>query len=933
MTGVPDQGHGTRPGNALVGRAAERAAIEALLGDAERGVANALLVTGPAGIGKSALVQYAIDGGSGFRVVRVVGVESETTFGYAAVHQLVLLLFDCVAGLPELQRGALDGVLGKAKHEALDPFLVGLAVLSLVAEVARAQPVLVVVDDAQWLDDESALALSFVGRRLGAERVAALVTMRETPGAGARFEGIRRLELGGLSSPDAHELLAAAAVVPIDADVANQLVAATDGNPLALVELPAALTVEQLRGTAPLPDPLPIGERLSGLFAARVRALDADARSVLLLACAERLGDPRLLRRAADAVGHVSWHDAAANAEASGLITFTPTVEFRHPLVRSAVYYSAPTSDRRGAHAALAEALDAETDADRRAWHLGAAAAGPDEHVARALEASAERARQRGGASAAAAYLWRAAELTPDPKRASERLLEAARAELVAGHGPQARELLDRARASGLGDEHDADAAWTEALIHIVAGRVREPAALLAEALARITASDAETAAGACVAAEAVALAGGHLVEEPTRRTIATGTLAVIDRCAIGDPLAKLLIGVAARLTSEPSATSVLSAAVTSAAGDPARLHSVAGRHVHVVYFNAVLAAVDMLDDRAWDQLTHAWVQLSRATGALAALPLALSFGSWREILQGRPGSAASHLAEIEDVVSLTRSRGLLGAPAPAQVLRDAWLGDEEATRTGARRMMQDAHERGAGIGIDHGYAALSVLELGAGRYDAALRAARHIFDHDSVVVGTLALPDLVEAAARSGEMETAEQALARLSERATASGTPWARGLLARARALVAKGEEADEHFRLALDEVSRSTIATDTARTQLLYGEWLRRARRRKEARGPLHEALEFFETMGASGFAARARGELAATGEHVRTRSAPVNVLTPQEAQIARLAASGERNHDIAAQLYITTSTVEYHLRKIFVKLGVSSRTQLAQVDLPI
>ena len=265
-------------------------------------------------------------------------------------------------------------------------------------------------------------------------------------------------------------------------------------------------------------------------------------------------------------------------------------------------------------------------------------------------------------------------------------------------------------------------------------------------------------------------------------------------------------------------------------------------------------------------------------------------------------------------------------------MLRDAWLEDEEATRTGARRMMQDAHERGAGLGIDHAYAALCVLELGAGRYDAALRAGRHIFDHDSIVLGTLALPDLVEAAARCSDMDIAEQALARLSERATASGTPWARGLLARARALVANGDEADEQFRLALDELSRSTIATDTARTQLLYGEWLRRARRRKEARGPLHEALEFFETIGASGFAARARGELAATGEHVRSRSAPVNVLTPQEAQIARLAASGERNHDIAAQLYITTSTVEYHLRKIFVKLGVSSRTQLAQVDLP-
>jgi DNA-binding CsgD family transcriptional regulator len=757
--------------------------------------------------------------------------------------------------------------------------------------------------------------------------------MRKTPEARVRFEGIRRIELGGLPDPEANELLTAAAAGPVDESVANHIVAATRGNPLALVELPNALTIEQLRGTAPLPDPLPIGEWLSGLFAARLGGLDAGARTVLLLASAERMGDPRLLRRAAEAVGDVSWVDAVANAEASGLVTFTPTVDFRHPLVRSAVYYSATASDRRRAHAALAEALDAETDADRRAWHLGAAASGPDERVARALEASAERARQRGGSSAAALYLGRAAELTPDPGVASGRLLEAARAELVAGHGPHAREILDRARASGLGDEHEADAAWTEALIHIVAGNVREPAALLAGALLRIGASDVETAAGACVAANATVLTGGHLVEEPTRLSIAAGTLTVTERCDIEDLLAKLLTGIAGRLHAEQGATSILHTAVTGAARDRARLQSVAGRHVHVVYYDTVLAAVATLDDRAWDDLTHAWVEHSRATGALAALPLALSFRSWLEVLQGRLGSAASHLAEIDDVVSITRSRGLLGAPAPAHVLRDAWLGHEDATRTGARRMMRDAHERGAGIGIDHAYAALSILELGAGRYDAALRAARHVFDHDGIVLGSLALPDLVEAAVRCGDTAIADQALARLSQRAAASETPWARGLLARARALVANGDEAGDHFRSALDELGGSTIATDTARTQLLYGEWLRRARRRKQAREPLHEALDFFESVGASGFASRARAELAATGEHVRSRSAPVDVLTPQEAQIARLASSGERNREIAAQLYITTSTVEYHLRKVFVKLGVTSRTQLAQVALPI
>ena len=923
----------TSGGSPLVGRAAERATVaRAALADAKGGQGGSLVLAGPAGIGKSALVQYAIAVASEFRVVRTAGVESEMAFGYAGVHQVVLPILDYLGELPEPQRAALDAALGRVQHDAPDPFLVGLAVLSLVAEAARTEPLLVVIDEAQWLDDESAMALSFVGRRLRAERIAMLVAMRDTADTRARFDGLRRLDLVGLAAPEALELLTAAASGPVDGSVASRIVAATEGHPLALVELPDALTPEQLRGAEPLPDPLPIGERISDLFAARARALDANARMVLLLAAAERLGDPMLLRRAADAGGELSWDEAVAKAEASGLATFAPTVEFRHPLVRSAVYYAAPAADRRRAHAALADALDAHADADRRAWHLGAAAAGPDERVAQALEASAERARQRGGSSAAAVYLWRAAELTPDRGRAAERLLEASRAELIVGNGQQAREILDRARTNGLGAEHDADAAWTEALIHIVAGNVREPAALLAGALSGIEAGDTELAIGACVAADATVLAGGHLIEAATRRTIAAGTLAVSDRCGVRDPLAQLVSGVAARLTDERAAIPILHEAVTSAAEDQARLKTVAGRHVHVVYFDTVLAAADVLDDRAWDDLTHAWVQLARRTGALAALPLALAFRSWLEVLQGRFGSAASHLAEIEDVLTLTGSPGLLGSPTPAQVLRDAWQGNEDATRTGARRMMQDAHERGQGIGVDHAYAALTILEIGAGRYDAALRAARRVLDHDSVGVAALALADVVESAARGDEMGVAERALERLSERATASETPWASGMLARARALLASGDEADAFFRSALDELSRATIATETARTQLLYGEWLRRARRRKEAREPLREALDFFETVGASGFASRARAELAATGEHVRSRSAPVDVLTPQEAQIARLAASGERNRDIAAQLYITTSTVEYHLRKVFVKLGVTSRTQLAQVDLP-
>jgi DNA-binding CsgD family transcriptional regulator len=933
VTSVHDPTRATNSSDLLVGRAIERALIDELLRDAERGVATAVLFAGPPGIGKSALADYAVGVASNFRIVRIVGVESEMTFGYAAVHQLALQLLDYVEELPEPQRAALEAVLGKREHVALDPFRVGLAVLSLAEEAARSQPLLAVIDDAQWVDDESAAALSFVGRRLHSERVASLLTMRDTPDTPERFEGIGRIALGGLCAHEAHDLLTARAGGPVDEVVANHIVTATGGNPLALVELPAVLTVEQLRGTSPLPDPLPIGERLSGLFATRVAALDANARMVVLLASAERLGDPALLRRAADAVGGLSWDEAVTNAEASGLVVFLPKVAFRHPLVRSVVYYSAAASDRRRAHAALAEALDADLDVDRRAWHLGAAATGPDEQIARVLEVSAERARQRGGASAAAFLLWRAAELTPDRERATGRLLEAARAELVGGRGPRAQEILDRARATGLAARHHADVAWTEALIHIVAGDVRQAAAVMPEALPLIAADQPELAAGACVAALAAAITGGHLIEQPTRRAIATGTRDVVVRCDLPEPISSVVAGLAKVLGEERrGADENLCSAVTGATRNQAHLQAVAGRRIHVVYFDTVMAAAEVLDDRAWGDLADEWTVLARRMGALSSLPLALSLRSWLEVLQGRLGSAASHLAEIEDVVSLTGARGILGAPAPTLVLRDAWQGNEDAARKGARRMMQDAHERGQGIGIDHAYAALAILELGAGRYDAALRVGRHVLDHDSVVLGTLALADVVEAAARCGELVVAEKALDRLSERATASATPWAAGMLARAQALVATGDEPDTLFRWALDTLSDTTIATETARTQLLHGEWLRRARRRKEAREPLHDALDFFESIGASAFATRARAELAATGEHVRSRSVPVDVLTPQEAQVARLAASGERNHEIAAQLYISTSTVEYHLRKIFVKLGVTSRTQLAQIDLP-
>ena len=823
---------GAHRGNSLVGRATERATVDALLADAKRGQGGSLVLTGPAGIGKSALVHYAIDVASEFRVVRIAGVESEMAFGYAGVHQVVLPILDHLGELPAPQRVALDAALGRVQHDALDPFLVGLAVLSLVAEAARAQPLFVVIDDAQWLDDESAVALSFVGRRLRAERVAMLVAMRETSDTRARFDGLRRLDLVGLAAPEALELLTAAAAGPVDGSVASRIVAATEGNPLALVELPAALTAEQLRGAEPLPDPLPIGERISDLFAARARALDADARMVLLLAAAERLGDPMLLRRAADAAGELSWDEAVAKAEASGLVTFAPTVEFRHPLVRSAVYYSAAAADRRRAHAALADALDAQADADRRAWHLGAAAAGPDERVAQALEASAERARQRGGSSAAAVYLWRAAELTPDRERAAERLLEAARAELIAGNGRQAREILDRARANGLGAEHEADAAWTEALIHIVAGNVREPAALLAGALPRIEAGDTELAIGTCVAAGATALAGGHLIEAPTRRTIAAGTLAVTDRCAIRDPLAQLVSGVAARLTDEPRGDA-----------DPARRRVQRGRRPSTAPDGRRPPRPCRLlrhgpgrcrrPRRSGVGRSHARVGAARAPGRRArrTAPRArlpqLARGAPRTVRVGglppRGDRRCRDAHGLARAARLTRSRAGAAGRVAGQRGCDAERGS--AHDAGRPRARTGDRRRPRLRGAHHSRARRWSLRRRPARRTTRARPRQRRRRHARAGRRRrVRRPMWRDGCRRTGALE-------RLSERAAASETPWASGMLARARALVASGDEADAFFRSALDELSRSTIATETARTQLLYGEWLRRARRRKE------------------------------------------------------------------------------------------------------
>ena len=877
----PPQRLNAGPPSALVNRAIERAAIDGLLDRVRDGLGEALVLFGPPGIGKSALLDYALGVARDMSVCRVTGAESETALGFAGVHQLVAPLLADLGELPEPHRRALESALGLSSPEDdVGLYVVGLAVLGLLSRAASAGPLLVLVDDAQWLDDESAKVLSFVARRLQAEPVAMLFADWDMTGRPFPAAGLPRLDIAAFGEPDARQLLTLTAGGRFDDAVTRRILSAAQGNPLALVELAGALSPAQLQGAEPLPDPLPAGRRLELLFSVRAHSLDGQTRAVLLLAAAEPLGDPVVVRAAGGALGVTAWDEAVARAEATGLVTFAPTIEFRHPLARSAVYYSAPTSQRRRAHQALADVLTSPADADRRAWHLGAASVDPDEQVARELEAAAERARVRGGASVAAAYLWRAAELTPDRQRATARRLEAARAELTAGNVSRAREVLERVRLAAPTTDQLAEVAWTDALVRIVTGQVGEAGSLLAEVLPVTAAGGDDSALGVWVAAVAIVLDAGHLAPEPQRVTIAQAVGSVVAEREMPVAVAELLRGVAARLTEgyESAAPSWRDAVAAVTDGSPAVLGAV-GHHVHVVYFDAVLAAVDLLDDDAWADLTRSWVQLARQTGALAALPLALSMSSWLEVLQGRVRTAGSDLAELEEIVSLTGQRGLLGTPSPAAVLLQAWQGNEREARVGARKMMQDAHERGQGRGVDLAQQALLVLELGSGRYEAALRIARRQADRDGVGAGTLALADIVEAAVRCGQRDIGLAALDRLTLRAAASGSVWAHGLLARAQALLADGDEADEHFRASIELLSGCRVATERARTQLLHGEWLRRARRRREAREPLHEALEFFEGMGASLFAARTRQELAATGERVRRGEHPLTSSPPR------------------------------------------------------
>jgi len=902
-------------GLALRGRRSACGALDRLLAGVRSGHSGVLVLRGEAGVGKTALLEYLAQRASDCRVARAVGVESEMELAYAGLHQLCAPMLKQLDRLPAPQRDALLTASGLSAGDPPDRFMVGLAVLNLLSDAAEEQPLICVIDDGQWLDRVSAQTLAFVARRLLAEPIALVFGVRE-PSDQQELLGLPELVIRGLSDHDARALLDSVITGPVDERVRNRIVAETRGNPLALLELPYGLTPAELAFGFGLTDTMPLTNRIEQGFLRRIEPLPADTRRVLLTAAAEPGGDDALLWRAVERLGIGT--EAAAAAEATGLIELNPPVRFRHPLVRSATYRSASPTDRQDVHRALADVTDPELDPDRQAWHRARAAVGPDETVAAELERSAGRAQARGGVAAAAAFLEEAARLTLDPARRAERALAAAQAKHDAGAPEAALALLTMARGGPADELRQARVDLLRAQIAFATRRGDDSPPLLLEAGRRLEPLDVGLARETYLEAFTAAVIVGRLSRGADIVEIATAARAA-PAPSLPRPPDLLLDGLALLVTEGRSAaTPVLKQAVSAFRGDdlstPERLRWLwlAGR-----------VAQDLWDDESWEELCTQHVRLARHTGALTVLPLALRSRIFQHGLWGEVAQARALVGEVEAVSAAVGTQ----LAAYGTVALAALTGKEHETWELLEATLEDVVSRGEGMGVSISHFASALLHNGLGRYAEALAEAELACEYEDLGVISWALTELIEAAARCDQRERAAAALDRLTQTARAGGTDWALGIEARSQALLSDGDVAERLYREAIDRLGRTRVRVELARAHLVYGEWLRRGRRRVEAREQLRAAHEMLEAMGVEGFAERARRELLATGETARKRTVETrDELTPQEAQIARLASDGLSNPEIGAELFISPRTVKYHLRKVFTKLDISSRQEL-------
>ena len=892
----------------------ERGALGQVVRGVRAGHSQVLVLRGEAGCGKTALLMHLSEAAAGCRVAWATGVQSEMELAFAGLHSLCAPLLGRVKQLPQAQREALSTAFGMSAGPPGPPperFLVGLAVLSLLADAAEGQPLVCIVDDAQWLDRVSSQTLAFVARRLLAERVALVFAVREQ-GDEQVLAGLPELVIGGLTPEHARLLLDAMIRGPLDEQVKARILDETRGNPLALMELPRSLTRAELAGGFGFPDARQLTSRIERSFLQRVEKLPRDSRLLLLTAAADPVGDVHLLWRAAERLGIGA--EAGAPAEAAGLIELGVRVRFPHPLVRSAIYLASNPSDRRDVHRALADSTDPVLDPDRRAWHRAHAAAQPDEAVAAEMIRSADRAQGRGGLAAAAAFLKRAAELTPDARVRVERALTAAQAKLDVADFTSASALLD---AAGLGPLDELQRGRLERLraeIVFATQRGRDGPAVLLEAARRLEPLDETLARDTYLEAISSAMFAGRLGTGLREREIAERARAF----ARPTPLSvadMLLDGLIKRFT-EGYAASV--APLTRALRLLSQADDVGEDH-RWLWLGCRLAQ-ELWDEELWLALATRGERIGRKSGRLSLLATSVNHLAAFHVHSGAFATAAVLIDEVEAIAQATGLPPLKYGACKLIAARS----DQVQMEAVFKLVQENAAVRGEGSAFGLYWCLSALMHNGQSQYEKALAAAREACAHDEIIAYGWALVELVEAGVRAGKPNEAAVALDRLSERTRACGTEWALGIEARCRGLLNDDEASYEE---SIERLARSRAAVELARSQLCYGEWLRRVNRRSDAREPLRAAHESFCRMGAEAFAERARRELLATGETVRKRTGnTVEALTPQEIHVAMMARDGHSNPEIGARLFISPRTVEYHLHKVFRKLGVAGRRAL-------